>query len=238
MRLRFHAQTAAASLTKPQYQVNIVRTAYQALAAVLGGCQSLHTNGMDEAFAIPTEEAMKMALRTQQVIADETNVSSVVDPLGGSYYVENLTTKMEHEIFAILDRVKEMGGTIKAIEDGWFQKEIADSAYDHALRKAAGDHAVIGVNKYIEDGEDEVVETHPYDPDTETRQIAGLARTRSERDEAEVQRLLTELEAVAKDPSANIMPATIAAVDARASMGEIVERLKGLWGTYRENPVI
>jgi methylmalonyl-CoA mutase N-terminal domain/subunit len=238
MRLRFHAQTAAASLTKPQYQVNIVRTAYQALAAVLGGCQSLHTNGMDEAFAIPTEEAMKMALRTQQVIADETNISSVVDPLGGSYYVENLTTKMEREIFAILDRVKEMGGTIKAIEDGWFQKEIADSAYDHALRKAAGDHAVIGVNKYVEDGEDEVVETHPYDPDTETRQIAGLARTRSERDEAEVQRLLTELEAVAKDPSANIMPATIAAVDARASMGEIVERLKCLWGTYRENPVI
>ena len=238
MRLRFHAQTAAASLTKPQYQVNIVRTAYQALAAVLGGCQSLHTNGMDEAFAIPTEEAMKMALRTQQVIADETNVTSVVDPLGGSYYVENLTTTMEREIFSILDKVDEMGGTIKAIEDSWFQKEIADSAYDHALRKASGDHPVIGVNKYVEDGEDEVVETHPYDPDTETRQIAGLQRTRAERDEPLVQKLLAELETVAGDPEANIMPATIAAVEARASMGEIVERLKGLWGTYRENPVI
>ena len=237
MRLRFHAQTAAASLTKPQYQVNIVRTAYQALAAVLGGCQSLHTNGMDEAFAIPTEEAMKMALRTQQVIADETNVTSVVDPLGGSYYVENLTTTMEREIFAILENVDAMGGTIKAIEDGWFQKEIADSAYDHALRKASGEHPVIGVNKYVEDGDDEAVETHPYDPQTETRQIAGLQRTREERDEPLVQKLLDELETAAGDPAANIMPATIAAVDARASMGEIIERLKTLWGTYRESPV-
>ncbi|MFP6757329.1 MAG: methylmalonyl-CoA mutase family protein [Alphaproteobacteria bacterium] len=237
MRLRFHAQTAAASLTKPQYQVNIVRTAYQALAAVLGGCQSLHTNGMDEAFAIPTEEAMKMALRTQQVIADETNVTSVVDPLGGSYYVENLTTTMEREIFAILEKVDAMGGTIKAIEDGWFQKEIADSAYDHALRKASGEHPVIGVNKYVEDGDDDVVETHPYDPETETRQIAGLRRTRAVRDEPLVQKLLDALETAAGDPAVNIMPATIAAVDARASMGEIVERLKALWGTYRESPV-
>ena len=130
-----------------------------------------------------------------------------------------------------------MGGTIKAIEDGWFQKEIADSAYDHALRKASGEHPVIGVNKYVEDGEDKAVETHPYDPQTETRQIAGLHRTREERDEPLVQKLLDALETAAGDPAVNIMPATIAAVDARASMGEIVERLKALWGTYRESPV-
>ncbi len=237
MRLRFHAQTAAATLTKPQYQVNIVRTAYQALAAVLGGCQSLHTNGMDEAFAIPTEEAMKLSLRTQQVIAEETNVTSVVDPLGGSYYVESLTTQIEREIFAILDKVEAMGGTIKAIEDGWFQREIADSAYAHAMSRADGETTVIGVNKYIEDEDQSAVATHPYDPDTETRQIARLQETRGERDNDKVAALMEELRVAAQDPSRNIMPVTIDLVDARASMGEIVEALKGLWGSYLENPV-
>jgi len=237
MRLRFHAQTAAATLTKPQYQVNIVRTAYQALAAVLGGCQSLHTNGMDEAFAIPTEEAMKLSLRTQQVIAEETNVTSVVDPLGGSYYVESLTTQMEREIFAILDKVEAMGGTIKAIEDGWFQREIADTAYAHAISRADGETTVIGVNKYVEEEDQSAIETHPYDADTETRQIARLQATRNERDNDKVAALMEELKATAQDPSRNIMPVTIDLVDARASMGEIVEALKGLWGTYRETPV-
>jgi methylmalonyl-CoA mutase N-terminal domain/subunit len=237
MRLRFHAQTAAATLTKPQHQVNIVRTAYQALAAVLGGCQSLHTNGMDEAFAIPTEHAMKIALRTQQVIADETNVTAVVDPLGGCYLVESLTTRMENEIFAILDKVQAMGGTIKAIEDGWFQREIADSAYDHALRKARGERAVIGVNRYVEDEDKAEIETHFYDPETERRQIENLARTRRERDNHKVAGLLEELKRVAADDQANIMPVTIELVKARASMGEIVETLRGLWGSYRETPV-
>jgi methylmalonyl-CoA mutase N-terminal domain/subunit len=238
MRLRFHAQTAAATLTKPQYRINLVRTAYQALAAVLGGCQSLHTNGMDEAFAIPTEEAMKLSLRTQQVIAEETNVPAVVDPLGGSYYVEHLTTRMEREIFAILDKVDEMGGTIKAIEDGWFQREIADSAYRHALERERGEKAVIGVNKYVEDDEAVDIATHAHDPDTERRQIAALMRIRRERDNDRVARLLDELEAVAADESTNIMPITIELVEARASMGEIVSRLKKLWGAYREVPVI
>jgi methylmalonyl-CoA mutase N-terminal domain/subunit len=238
MRLRFHCQTAAATLTKPQHQINIIRTALQALAAVLGGTQSLHTNGMDEAFAIPTEEAMKIALRTQQVIAEETNVTSVVDPLGGSYLVESMTTRMEREIFAILDKVDEMGGTIQAIEDGWFQREIADSAYDFALRKANGERPVIGVNKYVEDEDGEGVETHPYDPETERRQIESLARARRERDDDEIARLLEKLKAVARDESANIMPVTLELVEARASMGDIVECLKGLWGTYRETPVI
>ncbi len=238
MRLRFHAQTAAATLTKPQHVVNIVRTAYQALAAVLGGTQSLHTNGMDEAFAIPTEEAMKIALRTQQVIADETNVTSVVDPLGGSYLIENLTTQMEREIFRILDEVDAMGGTIKAIEDGWFQREIADSAYDIAMRKASGERPVIGVNKYVEDDEELPVETHPYDPETERRQVQNLQRVREQRDNERVARLLDELKTVARDESKTTMPVTIELVKARASMGEIVEALKGVWGTYRETPVI
>ena len=136
MRLRFHCQTAAASLTKPQYKVNIVRTGLQALAAVLGGAQSLHTNGMDEAFAIPTEEAMKIALRTQQMIADESGVANVVDPLGGSYFVESLTTQYEKAIFAVVDEVDAKGGTIKLTEDGWFQRRIADFAYETALKKA------------------------------------------------------------------------------------------------------
>ncbi|MDP6351537.1 MAG: methylmalonyl-CoA mutase family protein [Alphaproteobacteria bacterium] len=238
MRLRFHAQTAAATLTKPQYEVNVVRTALQALAAVLGGTQSLHTNGMDEAFAIPSEEAMRLSLRTQQVIADETNVTSVVDPLGGSYLVESMTTGMERDIFAILDEVDGMGGTIKAIEDGWFQREIADSAYDFAIRKANGSRPVIGVNKYIEADEKVEIETHPYDSETERRQIDNLHRVKDSRDGAKVARLLDELKVVARDESQNIMPITIELVKARASMGDIVETLKGLWGTYNENPVI
>jgi 2-hydroxyisobutanoyl-CoA mutase large subunit len=238
MRLRFHAQTAAATLTKPQYKVNLVRTAYQALSAILGGAQSLHTNGLDEAFTIPTEEAMKLALRTQQVVADETNITSVIDPLGGSYYVESLTTAMEREIFDILAKVDAMGGTLKAIEDCWFQKEIADSAYEFAQRKASGERPVIGVNKYVEPEEQHDIETHPYDQQTERRQVENLQRIKRERDNARVSKLLEQLKAVARDESANIMPITIELVRARASMGDIIETLKGLWGTYRERPVI
>ena len=237
MRLRFHCQTAAATLTKPQHQVNLMRTAFQALAAVMGGAQSLHTNGLDEAFAIPTEEAMRLALRTQQVIADETNVASVIDPLGGSYYVEALTDEFEKRIFDIIGQVDDMGGTIKAIEQGWFQKEIADSAYDDALRKASGERPVIGVNKYVEDGETPKVETHAHDPDTEARQIAGLNKVRDERDNQKLAELLDRLKTVAEDESENIMPITIELVKAGASMGDIVESLREIWGTYRETPV-
>ena len=237
MRLRFHCQTAAASLTKPQFKVNVMRTTLQALAAVLGGAQSLHTNGMDEAFAIPTEEAMKIALRTQQVIADETGVANVIDPLGGSYFVENLTTEYEKKIFEILDEVKERGGTVKLIEEGWFQKHIADFAYETALRKQSGQKPVIGVNKYVENEEDVDIETHPYDPTTAKRQIERLHHVRKTRDEAKVQSLLEELVTVAKDQSRNIMPVTIELVRNGASMGDIVEKLKTVWGTYRENPV-
>jgi len=237
MRLRFHCQTAAASLTKPQYQINVVRTGLQALAAVLGGTQSLHTNGMDEAFAIPTEEAMKIALRTQQIIADESGVPGVVDPLGGSYFVENLTTQYEREIFKVIDEVEQRGGTIKMIEEGWFQRRIADFAYDTALKKASGGKPVIGVNKYVDPEEKFDIELHPHDPSTAERQIARLNRVRRERDNAKVATLLDELVAVAQNERENIMPVTIELVAAGASMGDIVEKLKGLWGTYRERPV-
>jgi methylmalonyl-CoA mutase N-terminal domain/subunit len=237
MRLRFHTQTAAATLTKPQYQVNIIRTALQALSAVLGGTQSLHTNGMDEAFAIPTEEAMKIALRTQQVIADESNVPNVIDPLGGSYYVEHLTTQMERAIFEVIEEVDRRGGTIKLIEEGWFQRRIADFAYETAIKKAKGEKVVLGVNKFVEPGEKVDIETHPYDPTTAQRQIDRLQRVRRERNQGEVDRLLQRLTEVARDEKQNIMPVTIQLVRAGASMGEIVETLKALWGTYRETPV-
>ena len=237
MRLRFHCQTAAATLTKPQYRINIVRTALQALSAVLGGCQSLHTNGYDEAFAIPTEDAMRLALRTQQIIAEEINVSNVVDPLGGSYFVESLTSEYERRIFDILDYVDRNGGTVKLIEQGWFQKQIADFAYETALRKQTGDKPVIGVNRFVDDEEAQEIETHPYDPKTAVRQIARTKRVRAERDANQYRALMDKLVAIAGDERANIMPATIEAVEAGATMGEIVEALKKLWGTYRENPV-
>lgn len=237
-RLRFHAQTAAATLTKPQYTINPIRTALQALSAVLGGAQSLHTNGMDEAFAIPTEEAMRIALRTQQIIAYETNITQVVDPLGGSYYVENLTDEIEKEVWKILDEVEELGGTLQCIDDGYFQRGISDSAYDFALRKASGERPVIGVNMFVQDEEDVEIETHPHDPETERRQIERLNKVKDNRDEEKVQGMLRQLKEQAEDESANLMPITIELVKEGASMGDIVETLKGIWGTYREKPVI
>ncbi len=237
MRLRFHCQTAAASLTRPQYKINVIRTAFQALSAVLGGAQSLHTNGMDEAFAIPTEEAMKIALRTQQIIAEETNAANVVDPLGGSYFLESLTNDYEKKIFEIIDEVDKLGGTIKLIQESWFQKHIADYAYDTAIKKQTGEKPVIGVNTFVEPDEKFDVEIHPHDETTADRQINRLRRIRKERDNAKVSALLEQLVKVAKDPSQNIMPVTIELVREGASMGDIVEKLKKVWGTYRENPV-
>ncbi len=237
MRLRFHAQTAAATLTRPQPMNNIVRTAFQALAAVLGGAQSLHTNGLDEAYSIPTEFAMKMALRTQQIIADETNVTNVADPLGGSWYVESLTNEIEAEITRILAHVESLGGTVRAIEQGYFQLEEADFAYGVAQRKASGEDVVVGVNKYVDPEDEQQVDTHQLDPDSERRQIERLRRIKGERDHQRTARALKELEEVARDPDENLMPATITAVKASASMGEIVNALRDVFGTYVERPV-
>ena len=182
MRMRFHCQTAAATLTKPQPLNNIVRTAIQALAAVLGGTQSLHTNGLDEAYTIPSEMAMKIALRTQQIIAEETQVTQVIDPLGGSYFVETLTNEFEAEMLEYMERVEELGGTLRAIELNYFQREIADFAYDYAQRKASGDRAVVGVNKFVDETEDQRWRCTPDDPTTEGRKIARLTEIKRERD--------------------------------------------------------
>jgi methylmalonyl-CoA mutase cobalamin-binding domain/chain len=237
MRLRFHTQTAAATLTKAQPVNNIVRTAFQALSAVLGGTQSLHTNGLDEAYAIPSEYAMKVALRTQQIIADETKVTNTIDPLGGSYHVEALTNEMERDIVGYLDRIEEMGGTLRAIELNFFQREIADFAYDVAKRKGSGDHVVIGVNRYVDAEEDQKVEVHKIDPATEQRKIAQLRAVKAGRDDAAVRAALDRLSATARDESANLMPPTVEAVRARATMGEIVQALEEQFGRYVETPV-
>ncbi len=237
MRLRFHCQTAAATLTRAQPMNNVVRTALQALSAVLGGAQSLHTNGLDEAYAIPSEEAMKLALRTQQIIAEESRVTDVIDPLGGSYYVEALTIEIERRVFEILAKVDALGGTIKAVEEGYFQHEIADSAYDTARRRASGEQPLIGVNRFVEPPAPVPVPIHKVDAAVEARQVARLRETRGRRDGARVKTLLDRLEAEARDPATNLMPVTIEAVTARATLGEIVARLRGVFGAYVENPV-
>jgi methylmalonyl-CoA mutase cobalamin-binding domain/chain len=237
MRLRFHCQTAAATLTKAQPLNNVVRTAFQALAAVLGGAQSLHTNGLDEAYAIPSEEAMKVALRTQQVLAEETRVPDVVDPLGGSYYVEALTNQIEAEVFRILDTVDALGGTIKAVEAGYFQREIADSAYEFARRKASGDVTVIGVNTHVEPPAPVPIPIHTVDAAVEARQVERVREVRRRRDAGRVAALLDRLEREARDPSVNLMPVTIDLVRARATLGEIVARLRQVFGAYVEQPV-
>jgi methylmalonyl-CoA mutase N-terminal domain/subunit len=237
MRMRFHCQTSGSSLTAPQPLNNIVRGSLQALAAVFGGAQSLHVSGMDEALAIPSEEAMKIALRTQQIILEETGVASTIDPLGGSYAVEALTGEIERQAEELLVEIDERGGTVACVESGWLQQAIADSAYDFQLAKEAGDRVVVGVNAYREPPGEVPFELHRVDPDTETRKIDALARFRANRDAAAVEASLDELVAVARDEDANVMPATIAAVRARATGGEIVEAVRTVLGSYVETAV-
>src|SRR3989475_9868430 len=237
MRLRFHCQTAASTLTKSQPMNNIVRTTLQALSAVLGGAQSLHANGLDEAYAIPSEQAMKLALRTQQILAEETGIPYVADPLGGSYYIEALTNQFEEAVWEILEKVDRMGGAVNAIEQGYFQREIAESAYRAAQRKASGDQIVIGLNKFAEDSDKTAIEIQRIDPEVEARQIARLKATRDNRDNDRVKQLLDRLEHDAQDSAVNLMPATIELVKARASIGEIVSRVRAVFGAYIEEPV-
>ena len=180
---------------------------------------------------------MKVALRTQQIIAHETRVPAVVDPLGGSYYVEALTNRIEAEVDHILAKVDALGGTIKAVEEGYFQREIADSAYDYARRKASGEQPVIGVNVYAEPSEPPPIPIHKVDPAVETRQVEHLRAVRARRDNARVAALLDRLAEEAKRPDVNLMPVTLDLVKARASMGEITARLRGVFGSYVEKPV-
>jgi methylmalonyl-CoA mutase N-terminal domain/subunit len=238
MRLRFHCQTAGASCTAREPLNNIARTAIEALAAICGGAQSLHTNGYDEALSIPSEAAMKISLRTQQIIMEEAGVANTIDPLAGSYAVEALTSEIEKGVFAYFAEIERRGGVVAAIEDNYFQSEIGDAAYELQLKKERGEFQFVGVTKYRDDSPNPKVELHHVDESAAQRQLDQLARTRARRDQAKVDAALQEIVRVAADEDANIMPATLEAVRARATMGEIINVLVPMFGRYVETPVI
>jgi methylmalonyl-CoA mutase, N-terminal domain len=244
MQLRFHTQTAGVSLTAQQPEVNIVRTAIEALAGVLGGTQSLHTNSMDEAMALPTEKAARIALRTQQVIAHETNIANVADPLGGSWLVEDLTDEIERraeELFAHIDELGDgsmLEGCIKGIEDNWFQRRIADSAYELERKFNEDRRIVVGVNRFTEGNDDEGIPLLAITNEDEARQLKRLGRVRETRDEAAVRAALDRLRTDAADPEINLMPTLIDAVSAYATLGEVMAAMGDVFGHHVETPTI
>ena len=244
MQLRFHTQTAGVSLTAQQPEVNIVRTAIEALAGVLGGTQSLHTNSMDEALALPTEKAARIALRTQQVIANETNVAHVADPLGGSYFVEALTDEMERqaeELFAHLDELGDgsmLEGAIRGIEENWFQGRIADSAYELERKLNAGRRITVGVNGFTDGNDEDQIDLLRITTEDESRQRKRLDQVRQDRDQASVDAALARVRADAADPNVNMMPALIDAVNVYATLGEIMGTMESEFGRHVEVPVI
>ena len=234
-KLRFHTQTAGATLTAQQPEINIARTAFQALAAVMGGTQSLHTNSMDETLALPSEKAAEIALRTQQLIAYETGVANVIDPLGGSWYVESLTDKLEAEAEDYFRKVDEMGGVIPAIEDGYFQREIARSAFEYEKKINEKSRIVVGVNDFIKEDEKIEIPILEIGTDTEENQNASLVRLREERDFQAVAAALANVEASASSEQ-NLLPPIIEAAHAGASLGEIVTAMKKVFGEWNETP--
>ncbi len=229
---RFHVQTAGSSLTAQSVENNVVRTTVQALAAVLGGAQSLHTNSRDEALALPTEEAVRLALRTQQILAYEAGVSETPDPLAGSYFVETLTDQLEGAAAAYLAEIEALGGTLAALETGYQQRQIQESAYRYQREVEADERVVVGVNRFVDEGAP-APHLQRIDPAAERAQIAGLRRVRAERDRAACERALGRLEGEARG-SANLLPAIIEAVQAYATLGEISDRLRVAWGEHRE----
>ena len=233
-RMRFHTQTAGVSLTAQQPQVNIIRTAIEALAGVLGGTQSLHTNSYDEALALPTEEAVRIALRTQQVIAHETGVTNTIDPLGGSYFVETLTDDMERAAYEYFARIDELGGMVEAIKQNFPQREIADASFRYQQEVDQRKRIVVGVNEYVSD--ERQIPILRIDPALERKQRGRVEATKARRDSAEVERTLTELKAAAAT-EANLMPPIIACAKARVSEGEMVAALQQVFGSYTELPV-
>jgi methylmalonyl-CoA mutase N-terminal domain/subunit len=235
-KLRFHSQTAGVSLTAQQPYNNVVRTALQALSAVLGGTNSLHTNSLDEALALPTEAAATLALRTQQIIAHESGVASVVDPLGGSYFVEKLTSDLEEEALAYFDTIDRMGGMVAAVEKGYPQREIAESAYKFQQAVEQRDKIIVGVNEFVAD-EAEPIGTLYIDETTAERQLAKLQRLRETRDNDRVRAALDALKDGARG-AANTMPLLIDAVRAYATIGEMCDALREVWGEYEETPII
>ncbi len=236
LRMRFHTQTAGVSLTAQQPLLNIVRTAIEALAGVLGGTQSLHTNSYDEALALPTEEAVRIALRTQQVIAHETGVTNTIDPLGGSYFVETLTDDMERAAYEYFARIDELGGMVEAIKRGFPQREIADASFRYQQEVDSRRRIVVGVNDYRLSDE-EGIELHRPDPAVERKQGDRLERTRGARDSAAVERALADLRSAAATEGENLMPHFLDAARARASEGEMIAALQEVFGKYTEHPV-
>jgi methylmalonyl-CoA mutase N-terminal domain/subunit len=234
--LRFHTQTAGCSLTAQQPLNNVARVTVQALAAVLGGTQSLHTDSYDEALALPTESAVTVALRTQQIIADESGVTNTIDPLGGSYFVEALTDRVERDAMAYIDRIDEMGGMIEAIERGFPQKEIADASYHYQRQVDRGEKSIVGVNTYTMDGERRT-ETLKIGDDVERAQLARLSEVKARRDEAQLQRDLAAL-ARAAATSENLIPYMLACVRSYGSVQELSQALVPVFGTYREVSVL
>ncbi|MBC7187234.1 MAG: methylmalonyl-CoA mutase family protein [Calditrichaeota bacterium] len=234
--LRFHTQTAGCSLTAQQPENNIIRTAYEALAGVLGGTQSLHTNSMDETYALPTEHAVKIALRTQQILAYEIGVANTIDPLAGSYFVEALTDQMEKGAEAYFAEIEKRGGVLKCIEQGYFQREIAEAAYRYQRQIENQERIVVGVNRFTEEGDTGTIPILEIDPAVEHEQCVALKRLRSERDNDKVQRALADLRRVAEGTE-NTVPAILECVRVYATEGEIVDVLRSVFGEYQE-PVL
>jgi methylmalonyl-CoA mutase N-terminal domain/subunit len=230
--MRFHSQTAGVSLTAQQPEINIVRVAIQALAAVLGGTQSLHTNSMDEALALPSEHAATVALRTQQIIAEESGVVNTIDPLGGSYFLEALTEKMEAQTYEYFDRIEALGGVLPAIERGFFQGEISDSAYRYQREIDQDKRVVIGVNAY-KDEKDPKIPLLKMDPEGFKNQVDRIEQLKRDRDQGRVGQTLDRLR-IACQGTENTMPYILEAVHAYATLGEIIDVMKDVFGEYRE----
>ncbi len=237
MMLRFHTQTAGVELTAQQPLVNLIRTTIQALAAVLGGTQSLHVNSYDEALSLPTEESVKLSIRVQQVLLYEAGVIDTIDPLGGSYYIEWLTDKLEEEIWKIIDKIESLGGMLRAIELGWPQAEIAKAAYEYQLKIERGEIPIIGVNIFTEE-EVPRIKILKVDPAVRDRVIRRVKELRSSRDNAKVKRVLSEVARVAKKEDENIVPAILEAVRAKATIGEISGELRSIWGEWKAPEII
>jgi methylmalonyl-CoA mutase N-terminal domain/subunit len=234
--MRFHTQTAGVSLTAQQPEVNIVRTAVEALAAVLGGTQSLHTNSFDEALALPTEHAVRIALRTQQVIADESGVVNTIDPLGGAWFVEDLTNRLEAEAYEYFDRIEKLGGVIEAIKENFFQREIAEASFRFQSEVEAGERVIVGVNRYqLED--EGPLEILSIDPALEGKQIERVQALRARRDTAAVEYRLGELRDAAARDDVNLMPVIVDCARDYVTMGEMCDALRGVWGVWKETPV-
>jgi methylmalonyl-CoA mutase N-terminal domain/subunit len=234
--LRFHVQTAGSSLTAQQPENNIVRTAIQALAAVLGGCQSLHTNSMDEALALPTEDAALIALRTQQILAHETGVANTIDPVAGSYAIENLTDRIEAGARDYINRIDAAGGMLRTIETGYVQGEVQKAAYEYQRGIERGERVVVGVNKFQSD-DGRSIPTMKLDPEVERAQITRVQALRSRRDTAKTKQALAEVESRARS-GANLVPAICAAVEAFATVGEISDTMRRVFGEYQESVVL